>query len=777
MRAFADLYAALDASTSTTDKLAALQAYFAAAAPADAAWAAYFLAGGRPRRTVPTALLRASAQREAAIADWLFEECYQAVGDLAETIALVLPPPESASDLGLAAWVEQRLLPLRGQPPDAQAAALATWWRELDAAGRFVLVKLIGGGWRVGVSRLLVQRALAAHAGVDARLVAQRMMGYTDARTLPNAERFAALVARDAPALRDAGQPYPFFLAHPYDGDLRSMDERLGAPAAWLVEWKYDGIRAQVVRRAGQTWLWTRGEELVTERFPEVVALAAALPDGSVVDGEVLAWRDGAPAPFALLQRRIGRTTPTRKALAEAPVTLVAYDLLEWRGEDLRSLPQHERRSRLEAVCADTGVAVSPRLEGEGWHALAALRAQARSRGFEGLMLKHRDSAYGSGRTKAEGVWWKWKVEPMTADAVLVYAQRGHGRRASVYTDYTFAVWSRPPRDAGEARAVVDGIAARRRAPDGELQLVPFAKAYSGLTDAEFAEVDRVIRATTIDKFGPVRSVVPSLVFEIGFEGIQRSARHRSGIALRFPRMLRLRRDKPLHEADTLPALEALLAGAARAEARHLRAEAGRAGVGRRASGVGRGGSARHRWPQVERWLPSSRHRRQRSPRRGRFEPTVSAASILVDGLHHDLAKLDQRVATCRPLTARRARRFGCRRCEPRARRCSRSGTCAGTSSRCSTTWRASSRSSRRVRPPTGRSAPRLVTGAIGVAAKLAACRRAAPKPRATRCRRRSTSRCRAGARTGRSRGACSTACSSPTGSSSAPPAAPAPAR
>jgi DNA ligase-1 len=328
-------------------------------------------------------------------------------------------------------------------------------------------------------------------------------------------------------------------------------------PADWIVEWKYDGIRAQVVRRAGQCWIWSRGEELVTERFPEVVALAQALPDGTVVDGEILAWQDGRPAPFALLQQRLNRKTLPRKLLQEAPVTLLAYDLLEEGGRDLRSEPLLLRRERLEGLSARTGLPVSPLLEEASWESLAAQRAASRERGVEGLMLKQRGAPYGAGRTKSEGLWWKWKIEPLTVDGVLVYAQRGHGRRASVYTDYTFAVWSRVPAGAAEAEAVADAIA--RRAPAGELQLVPFTKAYSGLTDAEFAEVDRIIRATTVEKFGPVRSVRPALVFELGFEGIARSPRHKSGIALRFPRMLRLRPDKPLHEADTLATLQALL--------------------------------------------------------------------------------------------------------------------------------------------------------------------------------------------------------------------------
>jgi len=562
MKAFAALYAALDASTATLDKVAALRGYFEAADPADAAWAVYFLAGGKPRQTVPTALLRATACRESGLSEWLFEESYQAVGDLAETIAHVLPPPERDGALGLAAWMEQRLLPLRGQEQQAQAAALAEWWRELDTPGRFLLTKLIGGGLRVGVSRLLVQRALAEAFGVDARLVAQRLMGYTDARTAPSAARYLAL--RDPTAPAEAGQPYPFFLAHALPDDGMPMPQRLGASAGWLAEWKYDGIRAQLVRRGHGCWIWSRGEELLTDRFPEVVAAAARLPPGTVLDGELLVWIDGAPGAFQRLQQRIGRKTQTKKLLADSPVAFVAYDLLECRGEDLRARPLHERRARLQPLCEAGGLLLSPVLAGADWPALAALRAQARERGVEGLMLKALDSAYGSGRTKSGGTWWKWKLEPLSVDCVLIYAQAGHGRRAGVYTDYTFAVWNRAPRDAAEAQAVVEAIARREPAQPGALQLVPFAKAYSGLSDAEFAQVDRVIRAHTLEKFGPVRSVRPTLVFELGFEGVNRSPRHKSGIAVRFPRMLRIRHDKPLHEADTLAQLQALLGGATR---------------------------------------------------------------------------------------------------------------------------------------------------------------------------------------------------------------------
>lgn len=559
MNRFAQLFAELDASTATTAKVDALQRYFAEAAPADAAWAVYFLAGGKPRQVLPTATLRALAGRLAGIDDWLFEECYQAVGDLAETIAHVLPPPSARSDLGLARWVEDRLLPLRGAEPAEQERQVTAWWDELDAASRFLLVKLIGGGFRVGVSKLLVQRALAAHAGLDAKIVAQRMMGYTDAARRPDATAYEGLIAPAEVGRSEAGQPYPFFLAHALDVPEPEFETRLGPAADWLVEWKYDGIRAQIVRREGDVWIWSRGEELVTERFPEIVEAARTLPDGTVLDGEIVVWKEGRPAPFNLLQQRIGRKTLNKRVLADAPVSFIAYDLLEWQGEDRRELPQHERRKGLEVAVQATPLQLSPCVTGADWAALAALRGESRQRGVEGFMLKHREARYGSGRTKADGTWWKWKIEPLSVDAVLVYAQAGHGRRASVYTDYTFAVWNRAPCDAAEAQAVLDAIERREPAQPGALQLVTFAKAYSGLSDAEFREVDRVIRQTTIEKFGPVRSVRPSLVFELGFEGINRSPRHKSGIAVRFPRMLRIRADKPLHEADTLQTLEGLL--------------------------------------------------------------------------------------------------------------------------------------------------------------------------------------------------------------------------
>ncbi len=549
MKAFADLYAQLDATTSTTRKVEAMARYFAQAPADDAAWAAYFLAGGRPRRLIPVRALVDAALRTSALPEWLFAESYDAVGDLAETVALLLPEPARRIDRGLAEWMTHHVLALRGAPPAQIENAIVAMWQGLDAHERFVLNKLLTGEFRVGVSRQLLLRALAQAFDVDEKRLAHRFVGYADGAHEPGADAFRALVSSDdVDGSASLGHPYPFFLSHP----LQQPPGTLGDVADWIVEWKWDGIRAQLLRRGRQTWLWSRGEELVTDRFPEVVDTASSLPDGSVIDGELLAWDAPAarPLPFATMQRRIGRLKLGPKLLREAPVALLAFDLLEHDGGDIRGMPLALRRARLAALVeplAAGALQLSPRIEAPDWNALARLREESRSRGVEGMMLKRAQSAYGVGRTKsvARGDWWKWKIDPLSVDCVLVYAQPGHGRRASLYTDYTFAVWSGPPEDATRT-------------------LVPFAKAYSGLTDEEIREVDATVRRTTVERFGPVRVVVPAMVFELGFEGIQRSTRHKSGIAVRFPRMLRRRPDKPAEEADTLQALEALLGAGAR---------------------------------------------------------------------------------------------------------------------------------------------------------------------------------------------------------------------
>ncbi|MDN5401074.1 MAG: ATP-dependent DNA ligase [Pseudomonas sp.] len=544
MKAFAELYANLDATTSSNAKLAALQAYFLQAPPADAAWAVYFLSGGRPRQLVPTRLLRDMATEAAGIEPWLFEESYQSVGDLAETISLLLRESTYTSEDGLAVWLEEKLLPLRGLPPLDLADRLPALWAQLDQPSLMVCIKLITGSFRVGVSKLLVTRALAAMADLDSKRVAQRLVGYTDLSNRPTAEGYLKLIAAESSDehAQRGGQPYPFFLAHGLAQPVEQFDTLLGSPADWQVEWKFDGIRAQLVKREGRLWVWSRGEELLTERFPELHSLVSGLPDGTVIDGEIVVWKDSVQ-PFALLQQRIGRKTLSKKVLEDAPVAVLAYDLLEYQGDDWRNHTQAERRTQLEqviAACNQPVLLPSPLLEGKTWAALAEQRDASRSLGVEGMMLKDRNGLYGVGRTKDMGLWWKWKVDPFSVDAVLIYAQRGHGRRASLYSDYTFAVWDGPP--------------------GSERTLVPFAKAYSGLTDEEMRKVDAIVRKTTVEKFGPVSSVTPSMVFELGFEGIALSKRHKSGIAVRFPRMLRWRQDKAVEEADNLATLQDLLA-------------------------------------------------------------------------------------------------------------------------------------------------------------------------------------------------------------------------
>ena len=527
MRAFASLFSAIDETNATSEKVAALVEYFGTASPQDAAWAVHFLSGRRPKRLVGSRKLAAWASSEAGLPPWLFEESYQAVGDLAETITLILPDTGASSELPLSHWVEQRLLPLRGEDEDVQREVMVDSWRELDRRERFVWNKLITGSFRMGASQRLVIRALAEMSGVEEGVIAHRLMGAWE----PTADFFQRLIAPDT---RDAdvSRPYPFFLAHPLEG----TPSDLGEIADWIAEWKWDGIRAQLIRRAGTSFLWSRGEELLSGRFPEIEDQGALLPEGTVIDGELLPWMDGSPLPFAQLQRRIGRKNLGQKILDEVPATLVAYDLLESNGEDIRSEPLSIRRARLqslvEAVTSSGRLILSPSIGVSSWESLTEARSRAREVGAEGIMLKRLSSAYGVGRRR--GDWWKWKVDPLSVDAVLIYAQAGSGRRAGLFTDYTFGVW------------------------DGD-HLVPFAKAYSGLTDEEMRKVDQFIRRNTLEKFGPVRTVKPELVFELHFEGLQPSSRHKSGIAVRFPRMARWRTDKRPEEADTIERVRSLL--------------------------------------------------------------------------------------------------------------------------------------------------------------------------------------------------------------------------
>jgi DNA ligase-1 len=528
VRAFAEAFDEIDTTTATNLKVAAMARYFRTAPPADAAWAAYILSGRRLKRFIGPALLSRWLIDASGLPEWLVSESYAAVGDMAETIALLIESDAATRggmDVPLAEWIDERLLPLRDAEEEQQREAIVTWWRTLPYRECFLLNKLLTGELRVGVSELLVTRALSEVLDVPRADIARRLMG----EWRPSAEFWERLKSGEAPA-DDAAAPYPFYLASPLEGDVST----LGSAADWQVEWKWDGIRGQLIRRAGQCFIWSRGEDVVTERFPEIVDATASLPEGTVLDGELVAWRDGAVRPFSDLQQRIGRKKLTADVLARVPVRFLAYDLLEQDHVDTRHLPLSERRARLEALLASAPevLSLSPVVASSTWAELAKVREESRARSVEGLMLKERNSSYGAGRQR--GSWWKWKIEPYSFDAVMVYAQPGHGRRSNLYTDYTFGVWR-------------------------EDELVPVAKAYSGLSNSEISDLDRWIRAHTLEKFGPVRAVEPTQVFELAYEGIAASTRHKSGIALRFPRILRWRTDKPAREADTLQNLQAVL--------------------------------------------------------------------------------------------------------------------------------------------------------------------------------------------------------------------------
>lgn len=564
---FVDLFEALDRTTATTGKRAALEAYFRASPPRDLAWAVFFLTGRRLRRLIAARELRSWAAAHTGLPPWLIEECYHTVGDLAETLAILCargsrgesaapaaaelsesaevtaggPPqleviPETAIlpnhsvptpiiSTALADFVEQRLAPLATMRPDAQRREITAWWNELGERECFIAHKLVTGAFRVGVSASLVAKTLAAVAGRQVATIEHRLMGDWQPDT-----GFATRLLAQEDTASEPGRPYPFFLASPLEDDPST----LGDASGWLAEWKWDGIRAQLVVRGGTVYLWSRGEELVSDRFPEITAAARALPDGTVLDGEIVIWRDGRPLPFTALQTRIGRRNVTPRVLQDTPAVLFVFDQLEHAGVDYRDQPLSVRRQSLEALLggASSTLRASPRVTAESWESLRELRMESRQRGVEGLMLKRWSSPYGVGRPR--GDWWKWKVAPFTIDAILMYSQPGHGRRAALYTDHTFAV------------------------RDGEA-LVPVAKAYAGLTDEENRRLDAWIRAHTLERFGPVRAVQPTHVFELGFEAIQRSTRHKSGIALRFPRILRWRTDKGPQDADTLSHLQSMI--------------------------------------------------------------------------------------------------------------------------------------------------------------------------------------------------------------------------
>jgi ATP-dependent DNA ligase len=527
MKEFATLITKLGVSTKTNEKLEALSYYFATAEDADKVWVIALFSGRRPKRMISSGFLSLWCMEVANLPAWLFEECYHTVGDLAETIALLLPetntnntPDKSLSYL-LVSFIKMEKV-----AEEIKKDFIISSWIQMNKDERFVFNKLLTGNFRIGVSQKMIVNALAKAVHLESSVIAHRISGNWD----PSATSFDDLLSEQATNI-DFSKPYPFYLAYAIDTDVKE----LGAESQWQAEWKWDGIRGQLIKRNNEIFVWSRGEELMTDKFPEYHSLKNLLPGGIVLDGEIIPSIDKKPLPFALLQTRIGRKNITKKHLQDAPIAFFAYDILEYQGEDIREWPLEKRRSLLEDVVSKLDhpvLLLSPVINFFSWEQLAAIRESSREMGAEGIMLKRKSSTYQVGRKV--GDWWKWKIDPLVIDAVMIYAQKGHGRRSNLYTDYTFAV------------------------KDGD-KLVSFAKAYSGLTDKEFAEVDSFVKRNSLEKFGPVRTVKPALVFEIAFEGIAASNRHKSGVALRFPRINRWRKDKKTDEINTLDDLKKML--------------------------------------------------------------------------------------------------------------------------------------------------------------------------------------------------------------------------
>jgi DNA ligase 1 len=532
MKNFAQLIKTLDSSNKTNVKVDALTTYFKNASPEDKVWTIAILSHRRPPRPVNTTLLRIWANELANIPLWLFEESYHIVGDLAETIALIIPTTKEHSDKSLTEYL-QEIIALKKKSDIEKKEYLHENWLALNYYERFVFTKLITGSLRIGVSQKLMTRALSKAENVDEDALAYKLMGNWD----PNTITFQELIL-DEKSSDYLSKPYPFYLAYPIEGEV----DNLGNPEDWSVEHKWDGIRSQTIIRENEMYVWSRGEELVTDKYPEFKSFIGIIPNGTVIDAEILAFPEKEIGTFNDLQARIGRKTISASLLEKVPVILKAYDILEWEGQDIRNLPYSERRLLLEQLYDSIKYKtihfqLSERVLLHSWEDVTNERMRAREMKSEGLMLKRNDSPYQVGRKK--GDWWKWKIEPLVIDAVLTYAMRGHGRRSNLFTDYTFALW--------------------QTNDNGERELVTFAKAYSGLTDAEFRKVDDFIKKNTLERFGPVRSVTPQLVFEIGFEGIALSKRHKSGIATRFPRILRWRQDKKIEDANSIEDLKSMI--------------------------------------------------------------------------------------------------------------------------------------------------------------------------------------------------------------------------
>lgn len=525
MKDFALLINTLDSTNKTNAKVDAMVSYLQTANSSDRLWFLALFTGKRPKRPVNTNLLKQWALELTQLPEWLFVESYASVGDLGETLSLILPNAEQTIEKSLTQWMAE-LIALRDLTEEEKKAYVLESWNGLNHLERFIFNKLIGGSFRIGVSKKLLINALSKYSGIDANILMHSIMG----KWKIEEEDFDNLL-QGTNINPDDSKPYPFCLAFPLEKDLEDLGERQN----WQAEYKWDGIRGQFIKRNEEIFIWSRGEELVSEQFPEVVSALKQMNGNFVIDGEVLVVKDNKVLNFNELQKRLNRKNIPKKMLDELPVKIFVYDILELEKEDLRNKPLVDRRILLEGLLLNSpheNVRISEILETETWTELSELREKSRENNSEGLMLKEKNSIYHAGRKK--GDWWKWKVSPLTIDAVLIYAQKGSGRRSSYYTDYTFGV------------------------KNGE-NIVTIAKAYSGLTDKEIMEVSRFVNKNAIEKFGPVRTVKPELVFEIAFEGIGFSSRHKSGVALRFPRIVRWRRDKTVDEIDDVEEIKKLI--------------------------------------------------------------------------------------------------------------------------------------------------------------------------------------------------------------------------
>ena len=527
MRQFAALIRKLELSSRQNEKVLVLSAYFQEAAEKDRVWAIALLSQRRPSRTMTLRQMKKWALEFSGIPEWLFEESYQIVGDLAETIALILPPPTGQAEQGLSHWIET-ITELKGRASEAQKALVFKSWEVLDKAERFQFNKLVTGSFRVSVSQRLMTRALSLATGMPETVLAHRISGGWD----PESTAFQDLVREQSPT-EEAGRPYPFQRIHP----LEEGPNVLGETSGYLIDWKWEGIRCQLIRRSSNSFIWSEKGELITGAFPAIASALDNFPEGLVLDGEIVIMQDAGVGPASGIEKRLGMKKPGPKALRELPAAFIAFDILEREGTDLRDRPLLERKQQLLDLAGQvdaTGEVIlfSDPLPVNDWADVAGFRAEARNMRADGLLIKKRELPYRSG--DVEGPWLHWKPEAHTINALLIYATRGQGGSTRQYTDLSFAVW------AGD-------------------QLVPFTRTIEGLPEEDMAELSSWIRENTVERFGPVRSVRAEQVFEIAFEGIEPSSRHRSGLILRSPRILRWCRGLTPDRAGKLSSLKKLL--------------------------------------------------------------------------------------------------------------------------------------------------------------------------------------------------------------------------